>query len=602
MQKLKEVREHLVSVIIQPFKAKPTAWQTLFVVCGLSLAAILLGTSNDSYAQKSKKESKQIDVDTRDKINSYFFEGISQKNQKNAEAAARAFEKVIALDENNDAAYYELGQIYFGLGNVNRANFYAQKAYDLQPKNEWYITFLAKTEEGLSRFDKAEALYGKLLKLYPEKINFYFDLASMHLFQGEFKEAIKVYDLIESKMGLSEDVSVQKQKIWLKIGNVDKAAAEIQALVDQQPREVRYRMMLADIYLANDLKDKAGKVIREALEIEPDNGYLQLAMAEYYRVNKQPDESFNVLKLAFLNTEITIDQKVRILAPYFANMQDSLSRLRAITLAELITKAHPQEAKAFAIYGDFLYQDKQLEKARAAYEQTLTLDKKVFAVWQNLLFIEAELADYKALLATSNEAQELYPANQLVLYMNAVAKNQTKDFAGAVQTYQQALNILVNNTELEAQIYAGLGDAYHSLNEHSKSDEAYDKALKLRPDDPYVLNNYAYYLSLRAVNLEHAREMSKRSNELLKNNSSFLDTYAWIFFQLKRYDEALVWIEAALLANGDKSATIVAHYGDILFKLGQKDKAIEEWQRALTLGDTSDVLQRKIKDKTYYEK
>lgn len=589
-------------MIIQPFKAKPTAWQTLFVVCGLSLAAILLGTSNDSYAQKSKKESKQIDVDTRDKINSYFFEGISQKNQKNAEAAARAFEKVIALDENNDAAYYELGQIYFGLGNVNRANFYAQKAYDLQPKNEWYITFLAKTEEGLSRFDKAEALYGKLLKLYPEKINFYFDLASMHLFQGEFKEAIKVYDLIESKMGLSEDVSVQKQKIWLKIGNVDKAAAEIQALVDQQPREVRYRMMLADIYLANDLKDKAGKVIREALEIEPDNGYLQLAMAEYYRVNKQPDESFNVLKLAFLNTEITIDQKVRILAPYFANMQDSLSRLRAITLAELITKAHPQEAKAFAIYGDFLYQDKQLEKARAAYEQTLTLDKKVFAVWQNLLFIEAELADYKALLATSNEAQELYPANQLVLYMNAVAKNQTKDFAGAVQTYQQALNILVNNTELEAQIYAGLGDAYHSLNEHSKSDEAYDKALKLRPDDPYVLNNYAYYLSLRAVNLEHAREMSKRSNELLKNNSSFLDTYAWIFFQLKRYDEALVWIEAALLANGDKSATIVAHYGDILFKLGQKDKAIEEWQRALTLGDTSDVLQRKIKDKTYYEK
>lgn len=589
-------------MIIQPFKAKPTAWQTLFVVCGLLLAAILLGTSNDSYAQKSKKESKQIDVDTRDKINSYFFEGISQKNQKNAEAAARAFEKVIALDENNDAAYYELGQIYFGLGNVNRANFYAQKAYDLQPKNEWYITFLAKTEEGLSRFDKAEALYGKLLKLYPEKINFYFDLASMHLFQGEFKEAIKVYDLIESKMGLSEDVSVQKQKIWLKIGNVDKAAAEIQALVDQQPREVRYRMMLADIYLANDLKDKAGKVIREALEIEPDNGYLQLAMAEYYRVNKQPDESFNVLKLAFLNTEITIDQKVRILAPYFANMQDSLSRLRAITLAELITKAHPQEAKAFAIYGDFLYQDKQLEKARAAYEQTLTLDKKVFAVWQNLLFIEAELADYKALLATSNEAQELYPANQLVLYMNAVAKNQTKDFAGAVQTYQQALNILVNNTELEAQIYAGLGDAYHSLNEHSKSDEAYDKALKLRPDDPYVLNNYAYYLSLRAVNLEHAREMSKRSNELLKNNSSFLDTYAWIFFQLKRYDEALVWIEAALLANGDKSATIVAHYGDILFKLGQKDKAIEEWQRALTLGDTSDVLQRKIKDKTYYEK
>jgi Tfp pilus assembly protein PilF len=359
--------------------------------------------------------------------------------------------------------------------------------------------------------------------------------------------------------------------------------------------------MLVDIYLANDYIDKAGIELKKALEIEPDNGYVQLAMAEYYRVTKKDKESMEMLRLAFKNPNINVDQKIRILAPYFSNIQDTVSLKTAIELSTYLTETHPTEAKAFAILGDFLYQNKELVKAKEAYEKTLQLDKKVFAVWQNLLFIEAEQADYNALLKTSNEALEYYPSNQLVFYMNAVAKSQTKDYQGAIVAYQQALNLTVNNKELEAQIYAGLGDAYHSVNDHAKSDASYQKALDIRPDDPYVLNNYAYYLSNRNERLDEALAMSKKSNELVKNNSSFLDTYAWIFFKLKRYEEAKIWIDAALLNGGEKSSTVTEHHGDILYHMNDVNAAVEEWKKASKLAEPSTILEKKIKDKKWYE-
>jgi Tfp pilus assembly protein PilF len=185
--------------------------------------------------------------------------------------------------------------------------------------------------------------------------------------------------------------------------------------------------------------------------------------------------------------------------------------------------------------------------------------------------------------------------------MNAVAKSQTKDFEGAVVSYQMALNLLVNNKELEAQIYAGLGDAYHSLNNHTKSDASYEQALKLKPEDPYVLNNYAYYLSLRNEKLEKALEMSKKSNELQKNNASFLDTYAWIFYKLGNYEDAYLWMLEAKKHSATITATIADHLGDILYKLGKKEEALAEWERAKSLGDNRELLNKKIKEKKLYE-
>lgn len=588
--------DHLVLAITLPYKR--ASYLSVFVV------VFLLGfTSKEAHAQKRNKTAvaDTISAEVQEKISTYFFEGLRQKNVDNEDAAIRSFLKVVELSPKNDAAFFELGLLYTQKKKYIDAVSAFAKATELKPTNEWYLNSYAKALENTGDYKSALHLYEKLTKQSPEKIEIFFDLASVKIYLQDYKGAINTYNDIEKRIGVNEDLINQKQKIWLKLGKVDKAAEEARRLIKKDPTEIRYKMNLAEIYLANKKMDKAIVVLQEISDIDPNNSFVQLALADYYREKKEDDKSFEYLKKAFVNPNLNIDQKVRILSPYFSVLDDVKMKGKALMLSELMVTAHPTDPKATAIYGDFLYQDKQLEKAKAAYEKTIALDKKVFAVWQNLMFIEVDLSDYKALLKTSDEAIELFPAQQLVHYLNAIAKAQNKDFEGAVVAYKNALMLGLPNKEIESQIYAGLGDAYHSLKKHKESDEAYDKALDIKPNDPYVLNNYAYYLSLRNERLEKSLEMSARSNELLKNNSSFLDTYAWILFQLKRYSEAQVWIEKALTEGGANSATIVEHSGDILFHLNRADEALKQWQKAAELMAPSEILKKKIQDKKYYE-
>jgi len=198
------------------------------------------------------------------------------------------------------------------------------------------------------------------------------------------------------------------------------------------------------------------------------------------------------------------------------------------------------------------------------------------------------------------EALSLFP-NQAVLYVyTALAYNQLKQSEKAVNYLNNALNYELNNA-LKVQVYSSLGDAYQSLKKFKESVASYEKALALEPDNVYALNNYAYYLSLRDENLEKAERMSYRSNQLEKDNSSFLDTYAWILFRQKKYKEAKEWIERALRASNSQSATIIEHYGDILFHTGDKAGALENWKKAAQLGEKSALLQKKINEGKYFE-
>jgi Tfp pilus assembly protein PilF len=123
---------------------------------------------------------------------------------------------------------------------------------------------------------------------------------------------------------------------------------------------------------------------------------------------------------------------------------------------------------------------------------------------------------------------------------------QLKKQQEAIKVFKKGVVMCGDNDQLQAQFYSSLGDAYHQINRHGASDSSYERALLLKPNDTYVMNNYAYYLSLRQVNLSRAAELSKRSNELSPNNESFEDTYGWILFRLKNYEEAKSWIEKAI--------------------------------------------------------
>jgi tetratricopeptide (TPR) repeat protein len=122
-------------------------------------------------------------------------------------------------------------------------------------------------------------------------------------------------------------------------------------------------------------------------------------------------------------------------------------------------------------------------------------------------------------------------------------------------------------------------------------------ALSKDPDNTYLLNNYAYYLSERNENMSRAKELGDKLIKKEPDNANFLDTYGWILFRMREYDNAKVYLEKA--SEKGSSGVVAEHLGDVLFKLGEKDKALEKWKKAKELGgDVSPKLEKKIATKT----
>ncbi|MCF8257241.1 MAG: tetratricopeptide repeat protein [Flavobacteriales bacterium] len=556
---------------------------------------LLLLTCTGALAQQKGKAVKGLGVEQERQLAETFFEASRQKMLGNLKEAAVLFHDCVKIDPQHAASHFELANILYKTEQLADALPFARKARQLDVDNEWYILFEADILMNLGDVANAIVLYQRLIKGHPDKPEYTYELANAYLFAGKLDEAIRTYDQIETKTGVSEEISIQKEKLYLEMDKLDKAVAELEKLIAAFPHEQRYMGMLAEVYVANDDEEKAFKVYERMLANDADDPILHLNLAEYYKRKGDFNRSFSELKLAFASPDLNIDQKIQVLMSYYV-LTEKDKRLvpQAFELLDLTIAAHPQDPKGFAMKADFLYRERKLEESREAFYHTIKLDSGRFAVWSQLIQVSYELGDHDAMLRDSETALELFP-NQGIFYLfNGIALNQHERHQAAVDIMTEGEIFVKGDSYLHVQLLSLLGDSYNALGRFAESDRTFEKALAREPSNPLLLNNYSYFLSLRKESLEKAEEMSKRSNLLQMNQSSYLDTYAWIRYQQGEYADALTWIDKAIANGGDRSGTIVEHRGDILFRLGRQDEAMDAWKKAKELGEHSDALDRKI--------
>lgn len=404
------------------------------------------------------------------------------------------------------------------------------------------------------------------------------------------------------KPGVNAELSLQKEKIFVRMGKFEKAVEEINKLIASAPDDAKYYGILAELYAANNKDAEAVETYQKALKIDADNPYINLSFSEYYRQKRDYPKGFIYLEKAFNSEELDIDSKVKILLSYYVVSEKSEElKAQSLTLCDMLIKAHPKEAKAYSVAGDFYYRDKKLEKAKEYFGKAVELDKSKYIIWNQLLIIESELQQFTEMIKHGKEAVELFPNEPTVYLLLGIAYLQEKNPSEALIVLNQGKNLIIDNKPLLGQFYANIGDAYYRTKQMELSDESYEEALKINPNDTYVLNNYAYYLSLRNVNLEKAEEMSKKSNEIDRDNASYNDTYGWILYGMGKYQEAKLWLERAVANGAANNAVILEHLGDVEYKLNNADLALDYWIKAKKAGTGSDTLDRKINEKKLIE-
>jgi len=559
-------------------------------------------TTTIQSPSKSRTVVKQSDAQRAD-ILYIFYNANKEKLIGNLANAASLFGEVIRKDPSNAAAMYELAGIYLEQGKNSDALFYSRSAYQMDPKNEWYALQLSQALQKNGKFAESGQILDQLVKDNPDRADFYYELAAVSILANKPVDAIKAYDRLEEKIGITKDVSVQKQRIYQRMGKNDKAVAELQKYIAANPDDAQAYGMLAELYQSIGENEKALETYNKLKEVDPDNPFTHLSLANYYRSIGQKDKSLEELKLAFGNKNLDLDTKISILSSYDALVDEHPEMLeQALDMCKLMIEAHPADARVHIIYGDFLTRATQYEKAREEFRKAQQMGSKDFAVVQQLLFLDSQLNDWDAVLTGSDEALTDFPDQPVIYFFKGSALSQKKKYNEAVSAFQSGVKLVVDNKNLEAQFYAGLGDAYNELKDYVRSDSSYEKALATNPKDAFVMNNYSYYLSLRGDKLDKAEALSKQSNELVPNSSSFEDTYGWILYRMGKYSEAKSWIEKSLGHGSDKSAVVLEHYGDVLYKLGETNKALEYWQKAKDTGEPgSELLDKKINEKKLFE-
>ena len=571
---------------------------------------VLVG-ANSTLAKGEKKSKSNKNVTASPKatkeildIQTLFIEALQSDLLGNRKDAISKYNEVLRRDPDNDAAYYELAKLYYQVNDIQQAIVNSQKAIKINPDNEYYYVYLAEALGEAGMFTEASKTYESLIKLKPKEYDYYYDWAYMLSQAKRNDEAINVLNLLENKTGVNEDLIMLKQPLWIQQNKIEEAVKDIDKLINLYPREDLYYINKAEIYSTNNMPAKAISTYENLLKIKPEDADALIGLAELYRKEDNTQKQQQYLNLLFDNPKIGIDDKIMAVIPLVEKMgEDSVYDYSLLDIADKINKNYPNNMKAIATKADVLYNLGKKEEALNEYVKLTTLhaDSIPGIIWLHTYMLSGELQKIDTLLEVTRKGIEVDPDDIFGYFYNAVAHQQKKQYQQAAQAAQDGLQriqkngLSVYNSQFKLQSLIILGDVSYELKNYATMDSAYEAALEIDPNNATTLNNYAYYLSERDLNLIQAERMSKKANLLEDDNSAFMDTYAWIMYKMKNYKDALIWIEDALkLPDAGERPELLEHYGDILLENGRKTEAVEQWNKALEFGGNKAIIQNKI--------
>ena len=564
----------------------------------ICLTASVFATQNAQAQRRSKGREKEPEksetTSLRLEEESLAAEGMKFMMKDEPERALPIFQKLAQSSGNDPASHYLLATALVKLEKFDDAIVSAKKAFDLDKENTYYSQQLAELYAKRRKYPEASAIYEKLLQKNPGNIQYGVELAAVYVFNDQFDKAIETYNLLEKSLGVTEEITHQKEQLYLRQNNLDKALAEAKKLIAAEPGEVSYLVELAEMLIANERIVEAVAPLEEALKVNPDEAQAHVLLADIYRRNGDVEKCNQELKLVFANPNLDSDPKIRVLTGYLTMLKTETEVNEAVTLAKQLVETHPNEARTNVVYADLLMRQGKKAEARDLYAKAARIDGSVFQVWGAILQLDSDLNQVDSMLVHSEKALEVFPNQGIFWYSNGTAQLAKKNFREALSSFEESLKLIGDKPELIPVIHAQMGDAYNGLGDHEKSDAAYELSLKDNPNNDYVLNNYSYYLSLRGEKLDLALKMSEKLVQAHKDNPTYLDTHAWVLYVRKDYKKAKEFLERAMVDTTSVSGTIVEHYGDVLFKLGERDNAVAQWKKAKSMGETTELLDKKI--------
>ena len=552
------------------------------------------------------------DADTRRRYDAFFLDAICQRQKGNNDAAFDLLRHCIDIDSTRSEAYYYLAQYYAALKQKDTALRYSQKAAELEPDNVDCLETLANAYLTQRKYPEAIPVLERLYEKSRDRDDVLGLLIQLYEQQGDYDNAIRTLTRLETVEGKSERLSYAKSNLYSQKGDKKAAIAEMKTLADQYPNDNNYRCLYANTLYINGQKKKAVAIYDKVLKEEPANRNAQMALLAYYNDQKDTVNVNMMIERVLFNKNASTDDRVALMRQVIGESEQSGGdSTRVLRLFHRLLDM-PEADSELAIFCASYMNMKKMpnDSIRLVLEKALAMSPDNASVRMQLVNYAWQAEDRDRIIDLCKTARQYNPDEMAFYYYQGIAYYQKGELDNALNAFQNGIGVINSdsNPAIVSDFYAVLGDIMHQKGMENESFAAYDSCLVWKDDNIGCLNNYAYHLSVKGIRLDEAERMSFRTVKAEPKNATYLDTYAWVLFKQKRYDEAQKYIDQTLENDSVPSAEVLEHAGDIYYHVGEKDRAVEFWQKALDTAfeekskeqdGRQQVLTRKIKLKKY---
>ena len=544
-----------------------------------------------ALGQKTRPTLQQVGIEKK------LIEGKKYALLGDWEKAETLFRSILDEDPLNSAASYELSRTLAASGKFSDALTYIRKAIRLEPDNEWYLLMEADIHEKTLDLYSAMDVYDRLIMLKPDRPHYYAMLISFCKKTEERERLLKVLDQYEQLTGVTESITRNRFETLDDMGRTEEALGALRRLTEVFPMNIDYKFLAASYCKTKGLNDQALIFYRQILSLDPSDSRARLAMAGVEKQDGNKVAYLQSISSIMGNPSLNIDVKIQELIPYVMELSEKKDNALGQALLDVIDQlvaTHPKEAKAYAIKGDVLAILGPNEYAINAYKTSTGLNGNVYAVWEQLISLLIATYSYDEVVTQASKAIDIFPNQAYLYYASGYGLYKKKQYDNALDMLNQALIMTGKNINQKISIYNVLGMVYDELGQADKSVEAFETALSINPRSAETLSQYSLVLSRRIEQSDRAISMAEK---VLADGNQTATVQQWIaevFFNQKKYDRARQSIEVAIREGTDAYGYNLA--GDILIALGETNRALEMWEKALEYGYPDSELKKKIAD------
>ncbi len=504
------------------------------------------------------------------------------------------------LDYQEALRYYKsasildaMAQDYVRLGKSNTGISEAQQAVALSPDNINYRRTLAQAYLSVFNLDSARIQFAKILSIDSTQVGDMLILAQLYQ-KDNPNEAAKLYERALEFTGPDLPTMMQLVQLYNSAGQYDNSIRVVKEMIRVDPGNSKLTEMLARLYLQTGDNSRAVTILDGLIKAAPGDFNLKALAATAYLRMKDFVHADSLLDTIFTSDSSRADAKFAIGQFYLDEMrQDSAVAPFAGQIFQRLLKLYPNDPRSYLMAGLGASYENKDSIAENYLQKSVSLDSTNLNAWNAIAVFYYQNSEFKKMVDAMARAVQIFPNDFNINLFYGLALNQAGDNARAIKPLEEAVSLKPTNMDA----LSTLALVYESLNRYNDADRVYETALKVDAKNALILNNYAYSLSERGIDLEKALKMAKEAVTLDPGNSAYLDTMGWVYFKLADYKKAEMYVKKALSLrkpSDGSPATLEEHLGDIYEKLGNQEEAVSHWKKALELTPKDESLKKKI--------